>query len=40
MLITVIQVRRLENSITKLKGVANITLDGMVAVKQPGSGYI
>ena len=32
MLITVIQVRRLENSITKLKGVANITLDGMVAV--------
>jgi len=32
MLITMIQIRRLENSTTKLKGVANITLDGMVAV--------
>ena len=32
MLITMIQVRRFEGSITKLKGIANIVLDGMVAV--------
>lgn len=32
MLITMIQIRKLENSITKLKGIANITLDGMVAI--------
>lgn len=32
MLISMIQIRRLEGSITKLKGIANITLDGMVAV--------
>lgn len=32
MLITMIQIRRLENSITKLKGIANITLDGMVVI--------
>ncbi len=32
MLITMIQITRLESSITKLKGIANITLDGMVAI--------
>jgi len=32
MLITMIQVRRFEGSITKLKGIANIVLDDMVAV--------
>lgn len=32
MIITSIQIRRLENSVTKMKGIVSITLDGMVVI--------
>lgn len=32
MLITAIQIRQKENTGTKLKGLASITLDGMIAI--------